>query len=216
MAPTRVKICGITTPEDALAAANAGADALGINFYPESPRVVDIAQAIEITAAIPPFVSIVALFVNASRGRIERILEQVPVDVLQFHGDESALECASYHRPWLKALRVRPELDLPAACEDYRQARGILLDTWQKGVPGGTGKTFDWELARRQLALPVVLAGGLHADNVADAIRAVRPLAVDVSGGVESSPGIKDHEKIRQFVAAVRRTDRQLEDVAND
>lgn len=210
MTRTRVKICGITTPDDALAAADAGADAIGIVFYPDSPRCVTLPVAAEIAAAVPPFVTVVALFVDEPRSVIERTLCEVSVNVLQFHGQEPPEECASYQRPWLKAFRVRPELDLPAACRAYRGARGALLDTWQDGVPGGTGKTFDWQLARHELALPVVLAGGLNQTNVGDAIRAVRPRAVDVSGGVESAPGVKDHDIIRQFIAAVREADEQL------
>lgn len=212
MARTRVKICGITTPDDALAAADAGADAIGLVFYPESPRCVSVAAACDIVAAVPPFVTVVALFVDEPRDSIERILSDVRIDVLQFHGDETPVECDGYHRPWLKAFRVRPELDLPGACRRYHGARAALLDTWQDGVPGGTGKTFDWALARRELALPVVLAGGLNAGNVGQAVATVRPAAVDVSGGVESAPGVKDHDKIRQFIAAVGDADRQLEE----
>ena len=212
MARTRVKICGITTPDDALAAADAGADAIGLVFYPNSPRCVSTAAACDIVAAVPPFVTVVALFVDEPRDSIERTLSNVRIDLLQFHGDETPDECDGYHRPWLKAFRMRPELDLPAACRQYRGARAALLDTWQDGVPGGTGKTFDWALARRELALPVVLAGGLNAGNVGRAVRTVRPAAVDVSGGVESAPGVKDHDKIRRFISAVGDADRQLEE----
>ncbi len=212
MARTRVKICGITTPDDALAAAGAGADAIGLVFYASSPRCVSVAAASDIVAAVPPFVTVVALFVDEPRDSIERTLSDVRIDLLQFHGDETPSECDVYQRPWLKALRMRPELDLPAACRVYRGARAALLDTWEDGVPGGTGRTFDWELARRELALPVVLAGGLNAGNVGQAVRRVRPAAVDVSGGVESAPGVKDHDKIRQFIAAVRDADRLLEE----
>jgi phosphoribosylanthranilate isomerase len=212
MARTRVKICGITTPDDALAAAGAGADAIGLVFYAQSPRCVSVPAASDIVAAVPPFVTVVALFVDEPRDSIERTLSDVRIDLLQFHGDETPSECDVYQRPWLKALRMRPELDLPAACRDYRGARAALLDTWQDGVPGGTGKTFDWALARRELALPVVLAGGLNAGNVGAAVRLVRPAAVDVSGGVEAAPGVKDHDKIRQFIAAVRDADRLLEE----
>ncbi|MGB1142743.1 MAG: phosphoribosylanthranilate isomerase, partial [Halioglobus sp.] len=173
-------------------------------------RCVSIPVAAEIAGAVPAFVTVVALFVDEPRESIERTLSDVSVDVLQFHGQETPEQCASYQRPWLKAFRMRPELDLPEACRTYRGARGALLDTWQDGVPGGTGKTFDWELARGELVLPVVLAGGLNESNVGDAIRAVRPSAVDVSGGVESAPGVKDHDRIRQFIAAVREADEQL------
>ena len=209
MARTRVKICGITTPGDAVAAADAGADAIGLVFYPNSPRHVSVTAAVEITAAIPPFVTVVALFVDEPRSSIERILTRVPVGMLQFHGDEAPDACSVYDTPWLKAFRVQPGLDLPAACQHYRGARGALLDAWQDGVPGGTGQTFDWNLARKTLSLPVVLAGGLNADNVGAAVRTVRPAAVDVSGGVEREPGVKDHDRMKRFIAAVRDADQQ-------
>jgi phosphoribosylanthranilate isomerase len=207
LAYTRIKICGITRPEDAQTAAASGADAIGLVFYAPSPRAVDIGQAAEITAALPPFVTVVALFVDEPAAVIERTLEVVPVDVIQFHGDESPEFCSRFRRPWLKALRVRPDLDIAAACAAYRGARGVLLDSWQDNLPGGTGKTFDWALAPRDLPRPVVLAGGLNDRNVAAAISRVRPAAVDVSGGVESSPGIKDPARIERFVAAVRAAD---------
>lgn len=212
MPRTRVKICGITTPDDALAAADAGADAIGLVFYANSPRCVDVSAASDIVAVVPPFVTVVALFVDEPRDSIQRMLADVRIDMLQFHGEETPAACDAHRRPWMKAFRMRPELDLPAACREYREARAALLDAWQEGVPGGTGKTFEWELARRDLALPVVLAGGLNAGNVGEAVRVVRPAAVDVSGGVESAPGVKDHDKMRQFIAAVRDADRQLEE----
>lgn len=211
MASTRIKICGITTPEDARAAIGCGADAIGLVFYPKSPRAVSLQQASEIAAVVPPFVSLVALFVNEPAEQIERILNAVPVDLLQFHGDEAPEYCQNFDRPWIKALRVKPGMDIRAACAPYSTARGVLLDSWQEGIPGGTGKTFDWQLAAQALPLPVVLAGGLHADNVATAIAELRPAAVDVSGGVESAPGKKDTGKIRQFIAAVRTADEKLD-----
>lgn len=204
---TRVKICGITRPEDAQAAVACGADALGIVFYSKSPRSVTISQAQEIASVVPPFVTLVALFVDEPAQQIYRILESLPVGLLQFHGDEAAQYCRQFHRPWVKALRVRPQLDLAASCEHYREASGILLDAFEDGVPGGTGKTFDWNLAERPLPLPLVLAGGLNPENVASAIARLRPSAVDVSGGVEAAPGIKDAEKIRRFITAVRAAD---------
>jgi len=213
---TRIKICGITRPEDAQAAVAGGADAIGLVFYAGSPRAVSIDQARRIAAVVPPFVSVVALFVDELADDIMRILESVPIDLIQFHGDESAAFCQQFGRPWVKALRVRPDTDLAAACHTYRAARGVLLDSWQEGVPGGTGKTFDWQLATRELPLPLILAGGLNADNVGAAIGLVQPAAVDVSGGVEQSQGIKHPGKIRQFISAVRAADQQLDGLAND
>jgi phosphoribosylanthranilate isomerase len=207
--PTRIKICGITRPEDAQAAVANGSDAIGLVFYPKSPRAVTVEQALRITAVIPPFVTVVALFVDELAADIVRILRRVPIDLIQFHGDETAGFCEQFGRPWVKALRVRPETDIAAACNTYRSARAVLLDSWQDGVPGGTGRTFDWQLAPRDVIMPIVLAGGLDADNVGAAIAVVRPAAVDVSGGVEDSPGIKSAGKIRQFIAAVRAADQQ-------
>ena len=192
-------------------AASSGADAIGLVFYPASPRAVTAQQAAKIVAVLPPFITIVGLFVNEPAESIERTLKQVPLDVLQFHGDETAAFCQQFARPWIKALRVRKNTDIGAACREFAAARGLLLDAWQQGVPGGTGKTFDWQLASVSLPAEIILAGGLHAENVADAIDVVRPAAVDVSGGVEASPGVKDAGKIRSFIAAVRAADRELE-----
>lgn len=204
MSAVRSKICGITRIEDALAAAEAGADAIGLVFYAKSPRAVTAVQAREIVAALPPFVTTVGLFVNASRCELNEILEVVPLDLLQFHGDETPADCEGYHRPWIKALRVRPGDDLEAACKLYRGAQGILLDTFVAGVPGGTGEAFDWSLVPEHLSKPIILAGGLSAANVGEAIARVKPYAVDVSGGVEAAKGIKDHDKIEAFMAAVK------------
>lgn len=204
MAVVRSKICGITRIEDALAAAQAGADAIGLVFYAKSPRAVTVAQAQAIIAALPPFVTTVGLFVDATHRELSEILAAVPLDLLQFHGDETPETCARYARPYLKALRVKPGDDLAAAMARYADAAGILLDTYVEGVPGGTGEAFDWSLVPRDSARPIILAGGLDAANVAVAIAQVRPYGVDVSGGVELSKGIKDAEKIRAFVRAVR------------
>lgn len=204
MSNVRSKICGITRIEDALAAAEAGADAIGFVFYAKSPRAVDVRQARAIIAEPPPFVTTVGLFVNASRCELNEILEVVPLDLLQFHGDETPQDCEGYHRPWIKALRVRPGDDLEAACRLYAGARGILLDTYVPGVPGGTGEAFDWSLVPARLSKPIILAGGLSADNVGQAIAQVRPYAVDVSGGVEQAKGIKDAAKIEAFMRAVK------------
>ncbi len=204
MPAVRSKICGITRIEDALAAVDAGADAIGLVFYPRSPRVVSVQQARAIIAALPPFVTTVGLFVDASRCELGEILDAVPLDLLQFHGDESADACDGYHRPFIKALRVKPGDDIAALAAHYPKASGILLDTYVAGVPGGTGEAFDWSLIPRELPKPLILAGGLTPDNVADAVRKVRPYAVDVSGGVESSKGIKDAQRIHAFIDAVK------------
>ncbi|WNW14122.1 phosphoribosylanthranilate isomerase [Pseudomonas sp. DTU_2021_1001937_2_SI_NGA_ILE_001] len=204
MSAVRSKICGITRIEDALAAVEAGADAIGFVFYAPSPRAVSVAQAKVIMAALPPFVTTVGLFVDASPCELHETLEALPLDLLQFHGNESPQACEGYHRPYIKALRVKPGDDLLAACRAYARARGILLDAYVPGVPGGTGERFDWSLIPADLPKPVILAGGLDPDNVAQAIARVRPYAVDVSGGVERSKGIKDHDKVRAFVDAVR------------
>lgn len=216
MTYTRVKICGITTPKDAQTAVASGADALGIVFYRKSPRCVTVAQAQEIASVVPPFVTLVSLFVNEPAEQVARILESVPIGMLQFHGDESEQYCRQFQRPWIKALRVNPQLDIATSCENYRNASGILLDAWQEGVPGGTGKTFDWNLAEQPLPLPLVLAGGLNPENVALAMDKLSPSAVDVSGGVEASPGIKDPEKIRRFITAVRAADQHGRNDSND
>ena len=205
MSAVRSKICGITRIEDALIAAEAGADAIGLVFYAKSPRAVSIQQARDIVAALPAFVTTVGLFVNASREELNDVLAGVALDLLQFHGDETPAECESYQRPYIKALRVKPGDDIAQLAAPYAKARGILLDTYVPGVPGGTGAAFDWSLVPSGLPQPVILAGGLSAANVQAAIEQVRPYAVDVSGGVEAGKGIKDAAKIRAFMQAVGR-----------
>lgn len=204
MSVVRSKICGITRVDDALTAAKAGADAIGLVFYAKSPRAVDVRQAREIVAALPPFVTTVGLFVNASRCEINEILDAVPLDMLQFHGDETPAQCEGFHRPWFKALRVGNGEDIEAQVARYANSSGILLDTFVAGVPGGTGERFDWSLIPAALAKPLILAGGLTAENVQQAIAQVRPYAVDVSGGVEASKGVKDASKVMAFVGRVR------------
>ncbi len=216
MATTRIKICGITREEDAAVAVAAGADALGLNFYPPSPRAIDAVKARRIVRSVPPFVTIVALFVDEPADAVLRILESVPVDVLQFHGDESPAYCAQFGRPWLKAVRMKDGVDLAERAAQYGDARGLLLDSWREGVPGGTGQTFDWSRVSADLSLPVILAGGLNPDNVGAAVHQVRPAAVDVSGGVESAPGLKDAGKTRRFIEAVRAADRAINGAGND
>jgi phosphoribosylanthranilate isomerase len=199
----RTKICGITRPGDAVAAAEAGADAIGLVFHDQSPRVVTIEQARRITDSLPPFLTCVALFVDPDAARVRAVLDAVPVDVLQFHGAEAAEFCAAFGRPWIKALRVGSGLDLPAAERDYAGCAALLLDTWQAAKAGGTGTAFDWTLVPAVRSKPLVLAGGLTAENVGAAIARVRPYAVDVSGGVEAAPGRKDSRKMREFIDAV-------------
>ena len=207
---TRIKICGITRAEDALAAVKAGADAIGLVFYERSPRHVSIAQAVQLAATLPPFVTSVGLFVNAEAALVREVLNRVPLDLLQFHGDESPEFCAQFARPYIKAIRVKAGVDLLQCASDFRGAKGLLLDAHVEGVPGGTGATFDWTLIPEQLPLPVILSGGLDAENVAAAIEQVRPYAVDVSSGVEADKGIKDAAKIARFIQEVKRADVRL------
>ncbi|MAQ34731.1 MAG: phosphoribosylanthranilate isomerase [Alcanivorax sp.] len=209
----RVKICGITRPDDGRHAARAGADAIGLVFYPPSPRYVSPRQAADIVAALPPFVTTVGLFVDAPPEQIAALLEQVPLDMLQFHGDELPEYCAAFQRPWIKALRMRDGVDPRAEAERYGAAgaRGLLVDSYVPGVPGGTGERFDWDRLPADPSLPLVLAGGLDPANVAEAVRRVRPWAVDVSGGVEvlgvdgrRQGGIKDPGAVSAFIRAAR------------
>ena len=199
----RVKICGITRLEDALDAVAQGADAIGLVFYEGSPRNVTISQAAEIVNQIPAFVSTVGLFVNAESSFIREVISKVKLDLLQFHGDETASECAAFSHPFIKAIRVKSDTNLVQYAEDFSAAKALLLDTYAEGVAGGTGQVFDWNLIPKELAKPVILAGGLTADNVALAISQVKPYAVDVSGGVEASKGIKDVAKIAAFMQQV-------------
>jgi phosphoribosylanthranilate isomerase len=199
----RVKICGITRLEDALDAVAQGADAIGLVFYEGSPRNVTISQAAEIVNQIPAFVSTVGLFVNAESSFIREVISKVKLDLLQFHGDETASECAAFSHPFIKAIRVKSDTNLVQYAEDFSAAKALLLDTYAEGVAGGTGQVFDWNLIPKELAKPVILAGGLTADNVARAISLVKPYAVDVSGGVEASKGIKDVAKIAAFMQQV-------------
>lgn len=204
MRRTRVKICGLTRLSDIEAAVAAGADALGFVFYPPSPRAVTPEQAADLCTALPPFVTTVGLFVDAEPQRVETTLARVPLDLLQFHGEESPAYCAGFGQRWIKALRMRPDIDLYAQREHYAGADGLLLDTFQPGRAGGTGQRFDWDRIPPSVAPDIVLAGGLNVANVADAIVRVRPYGVDVSGGVESAKGIKDAERIFAFMQEVR------------
>lgn len=201
---TRVKICGITRVEDALCAVQHGADAIGLVFYPPSPRNVSVAQANEIVQQIPAFVSVVGLFVNADIKDIKKVLSYLSLDLLQFHGDETPEDCSQFGLPYLKAIRVRPDTNLLQCAQDFADAKALLLDTYTEGIAGGTGQVFDWNLIPKNLNKPVILAGGLNAQNVAQAIKQVKPYAVDVSGGVEIAKGIKDEVKVADFMREVR------------
>ena len=200
---TRVKICGITRIQDALDAVVQGVDAIGLVFYPKSPRNVSAVQAAEIVSKIPAFVTVVGLFVDADPAFVREILSVVHLDLLQFHGDEPPAACRQYARPYMKAIRVKSGTNLVQYAADYADAKALLLDAFAEGVPGGTGLVFDWSLIPQSLPLPVILAGGLNAENVGVAIEQVRPYAVDVSGGVEASKGIKDAAKIAAFMRGV-------------
>jgi len=200
---TRIKICGLTREEDVRAAVSAGADAIGFVFYPPSPRFVSFERAAELARLIPPFVTTVGLFVNAGRDYVENALEAVPLQVLQFHGDETEADCFGYGLPYIKAGRMRPGLDLLKYAASFPSAQGLLLDAFVEGYGGG-GETFDWSLIPSGLPLPLILSGGLHAGNVAEAVRCVQPWAVDVSSGVEAAKGIKDADRITEFVAGVQ------------
>lgn len=205
----RVKICGITRREDALAAVALGADAIGLVFYRPSPRAVSIAQAQAIVHALPPFVTVTGLFVDAPEREIHAVLDQVRIDLLQFHGDEPPGDCNRYGKPYIKAVRMRGGqdavngVDVAAIASRHADAGGLLLDSYRAGVAGGTGDTFDWARVPRDLDKPIILAGGLTPENVAEAIRQVRPYAVDVSGGVETAKGIKSADKIAAFMRGV-------------
>jgi phosphoribosylanthranilate isomerase len=200
----RVKICGITRSEDLHAACNAGADALGFVFHAASPRNLSPAAAAALVREMPPFVQSVGLFVNAEPGFVAAVLAAVPLDLLQFHGDEAPPECARYGRPYIKAVRVNRETDLLKCAADFDAARALLLDAFVPGVAGGTGERFDWNLIPAELPKRIVLSGGLTPDSVGEAVRRVRPWAVDVSSGVEAVKGIKDARKMAQFIAKAK------------
>ena len=204
---TRVKICGITRVEDAISAVNAGADAIGLVFYAPSPRALTITQAQQIVAALPPFVSVVGLFVNALKTEIESVLSKVRLDILQYHGDETASDCQQINLPYYKAIRVKADTNLLQYEAEFKSAKALLLDTYSESAVGGTGQVFDWGLIPKNLSKPVILAGGLSVENITSAIQQVRPYAVDVSGGVEQNKGIKDAAKIAAFMRGVSNAD---------
>lgn len=201
---TRVKICGITRPEDGEMAASHGADAIGLVFYPKSPRAITIQQAQVIVSRLPAFVTVVALFVDAGSDEVAQVLDQVDIDLIQFHGNETAEECERYHRRYIKAVRMSDDIDLNAVFNQYNSATAILVDSYHKGIPGGTGESFDWQRIPQSLAGKIILAGGLDSSNITTAVSTVRPYAVDVSSGVEREKGFKDEGKIEAFMRGVK------------
>jgi phosphoribosylanthranilate isomerase len=199
----RVKYCGITNVDNALFAASVAVDAIGLVFYPKSPRNVTIEQASKIIAVLPPFVSMVGLFVNPARDEIEQIISKMSLNILQFHGEEPEAFCSSFSLPYMKAIRMAPNVDVLAEIERYNTASGILLDSYHEKQLGGTGEQFDWSRVPDSTDMPIILAGGLSPENISDAIKTTRPYAVDVSSGIESSKGIKDNKKMQQFMNEV-------------
>jgi phosphoribosylanthranilate isomerase len=199
----KIKICGFTQAQNARDVTMLGIDAIGLVFYDKSPRNVGVSQALEIVQALPPFINRVGLFVNANPYFIDEILCEVPLDTLQFHGDESPQQCTQYAMPFIKALRVNEQTNITQLADDYQQASGLLLDAYNPNTYGGTGEHFDWDLANVDIDLPIILAGGLTPKNAQQAVKQVNPYALDVSSGVESEKGIKDIEKIKQFIQQV-------------
>ncbi|MFW2373896.1 MAG: phosphoribosylanthranilate isomerase [Gammaproteobacteria bacterium] len=204
---TRVKICGITRTEDAVEAARLGVDAIGLVFYENSPRHLSIAQAQQVCQALPGFVTVVSLFLNPEAGLVKDVLASVPVDLLQFHGNESGDFCRSFNRPYIKALGMADDQDLEQRANEYPDARGVLLDSHASGAAGGTGEAFDWASIPQPFRQSIILAGGLSPQNIAEAIKTVRPYAVDLSSGVEAAPGIKDASLMAQLMKEVKRVD---------
>ena len=205
---TRVKICGFTDVENAVYAAELGADAIGLVFYPPSPRHVEIDVAARISRALPAFASVVALFVDPEPELVNAVLSRVRVDCLQFHGDETPVYCRSFDKSYIKAVRMRPDSDVDGLQRDYHNAAGLLLDAYHPGIQGGSGHRFDWDLIPEKRSLPIILAGGLTPENAGDAIRTVKPYALDVSSGVEAGKGIKDAAKMAAFI---RKTNQAFE-----
>ena len=201
---TKVKICGFTNAINAKEAALLGVDAVGMVFYEKSPRNIDIENAQEIVSSLPPFVNRVGLFVNANPSFIDEILCEVPIDTLQFHGDENVIDCTQFQMPFIKSVRVSQDTNVSQIADDFSMASALLLDSYNPSNYGGTGEVFDWSLACVDIDLPIILAGGLTSENVKDAIKQVKPFAVDASSGVESEPGIKDIDKIKAFIKQIQ------------
>ncbi|QLI82908.1 phosphoribosylanthranilate isomerase [Chitinibacter fontanus] len=201
----RIKVCGLRDRDTIFQTIEAGADAIGLVFYPPSPRHVSREAAAQLSASLPAFVTVVGLFVDAEPAFVSSVLESCAIDLLQFHGNEDLSDCIQFDRPFIKAIRVKPDTNLVEYAQRFVHplCRGLLVDAWVDGVPGGTGEAFDWALLPERLPLPLILSGGLHPENVAQAIRKVKPWAVDVSSGVESSKGIKDLQRVQAFINAV-------------
>lgn len=201
----RVKVCGITRCEDAMSAVKAGVDAIGFVFWPPSSRYINTDSAYSIACRVPSFVTVVGVYVDPDVSWVEQTIKTVKLNLLQFHGNESPEFCAQFSVPYIKAIRIKEDTDLLQYAQQYKTAKGLLVDTYTPGIPGGTGHTFDWNLIPQQLPLPLILSGGLNPQNVSNAIRETRPWAVDVSSGVEVSKGIKNEEKIFAFMQGVKR-----------
>lgn len=204
---TRVKICGITRVEDALAVSRYGVDAIGLVFYAKSPRNIEVHQALEICQELPAFVTVVALFKDADEAYVRSVISQLPIDLLQFHGAETESFCQQFEKPYIKAVGMSGQNDMAGFAKQFTSARGLLLDSHAIGEDGGSGHVFDWGVIPENIQGQIILAGGLTADNVANAISQVRPFAVDISSGVESSGGIKDEALIKAFMSEVKRVD---------
>ncbi len=207
-ARTRIKICGITRIDDARAAIAVGVDAIGLVFYPRSPRCLDIERARSIVDQLPPLVTVVGVFVNQTIKQVREIADRASLDILQLHGDETPEQCCRYGQPYIKGVRMRDDVDLTATARAFSDCRGLLVDTYKPGIEGGTGETFSWKRIPATMTKPVILAGGLTPANVGEAIKTVRPFAVDVSSGVEKTPGVKEAREIERLVKAVRAADR--------
>jgi phosphoribosylanthranilate isomerase len=205
---TRIKICGFTRVDDAVAAAKLGVDAIGLVFYPPSPRNVNLEQAADIVSALPAFITVVALFVDEKERRIKEILSQVSIDCIQFHGNEAATDCRIYNKSYIKAIRMKQGLDIIKISTDYQNASALLLDAYHPGIQGGSGRQFDWDLIPDNNSLPIILAGGLDEGNAEQAVKKVRPYALDVSSGVERTKVIKDVAKMATFIEAINEGDR--------
>ncbi len=207
---TRVKICGFTQVDEAVIAAKLGVDAIGLVFYPPSPRHVNIEQAQKIVKALPAFVTVVALFVDEKESQIKEVIKKVSIDCIQFHGDEMPVDCRLYNKPYIKAIRMLPDLDILEMTDQYHDASSLLLDAYHPGIKGGSGSQFDWDLIPKDCSKSIVLAGGLYVDNVKQAIQSVRPYALDVSSGVEKTKGVKDVAKMAAFIQAINEGDRGI------
>lgn len=201
---TKIKICGFTQADNARDASHLGIDAVGLVFYNKSSRYVKVETALKIVNVLPPFINRVGLFVNSDFTFIDEVLCQVPLDTLQFHGDESPIECSQYAMPFIKAIRVHKDTNLVKIADHYRQSCGLLLDAFNKNIYGGTGEVFDWDLAKVDIDLPIILAGGLNSDTVANVIKQINPYAVDASSGMENVKGVKDINKIKKFIQQVQ------------